>query len=123
VASAAHADPTLIRTGNFARTWGYGGQLVGNMHAYRATDNARLLESADPVGPGNDTAILAMAARSAMVVLAYGQPPASLRSRNAEVVALLRRAGARLTYLRLSKGGTPYHPLYLPATATPQEYT
>ena len=31
VAGPEHADPTLIKTGKYARAWGYGGQLVGNV--------------------------------------------------------------------------------------------
>lgn len=122
VASIAHADPTLIRTGRFARSWGYGGQLIGNMHAYRITDSRLLAGIADPVGPENDAAILSMAERAAIVVLAYGLPPKPLRPRAAVVVEMLRSAGARLTYLRLSQDGTPTHPLYLPADIKPLDY-
>jgi hypothetical protein len=122
VAGIEHSDPTLIKTGRFSRAWGYGGQLVGNVHAYRATDNRRLLEVEDPVGPENDATLLDMARRSDIVVLAYGLPPKPLRPRAAQVVGMLRLAGARLTYLRLSKDGTPAHPLYLPGNLTPQAY-
>lgn len=62
VACVDYSDPTLRKTGTFARAWGYGGQLVGNVHAYRATDKRRLLELNDPVGPKNDRMILEMAA-------------------------------------------------------------
>ena len=122
VAGVEHADPTLIKTGTFSRSWGYGGQLITNVHAYRATDSKRLLSVADPVGAENDAAILAMARRAEIVVLAFGQPPKPLRPRAALVVAMLRTAGARLTYLRLSKDGTPYHPLYLPGSLTPLDF-
>ena len=61
VACTDYSDPTLRKTGRFARTWGYGGQLVANVHAYRATDKSRLLEVPDPVGPKNDRMILEMA--------------------------------------------------------------
>lgn len=81
VACLEHSDPTLRKTGTFARAWGCGGQLVGNVHAYRATDKSRLLEVGDPVGPENDRMILKMAAEAKMVVLAYGQPPKALRAR------------------------------------------
>ena len=123
VASLEHADPTLIRTGQFSRAWGYGGQLVGNVHSYRATDKQRLLEVEDPVGPGNDAGLLRMAKRSGIVMLAYGQPPKPLRARSLEVVKLLRKAGADLHHLRLSKDGSPYHPLYLPGNLTPVRFT
>ena len=118
VACIDHGDPTLRKTGNFARIWGYGGQLVGNVHAYRATDKNRLMEVADPVGPENDRRIAAMAAQAKTVVLAYGQPPKALRSRGAHVVELLRHH-PQLCHLRLAQDGTPVHPLYLPSSLIP----
>jgi len=122
VARIEHADPTLIRTGRFSRTWGFGGQLIGNVYAYRATNGRELLRAGDPAGPGNDAAILAMAARAEIVVLAYGQLPTFLRPGARNVVNMLRRSNARLTYLRLSKDGTPQHPLYLPGNLEPQDF-
>ena len=122
VACTDHSDPTLRKTGTFARVWGYGGQLVGNVHAYRATDKSRLLEVNDPVGPENNRMILEMAAEAKTVVLAYGQPPKALRARGAEVVALLFHH-TRLCHLRLAQDGTPVHPLYLPSTLRPKPHT
>ena len=121
VACTDYSDPTLRRTGTFARAWGYGGQLVGNIHAYRATDKSRLLEVADPVGPENDRMILQMAAEAKTVVLAYGQPPKAFRARSAKVVALLRHH-PELCHLRLAQDGTPVHPLYLPRTLRPKPF-
>lgn len=121
VACVDYGDPTLRKTGTFARAWGYGGQLVGNVHAYRATDKKRLLELDDPVGPENDRMILEMAAEAKTVVLAYGQPPKALRARGAELVALLRHHPG-LCHLRLAQDGTPVHPLYLPSTLRPEPH-
>lgn len=121
VACTDYSDPTIRRTGNFARSWGFGGQLIGNVHAYRATDKSRLLEVADPSGPLNEQMILEMADQAETVVLAYGQPPRALRQRSRQLVALLQHH-PRLTYLRLAQDGTPVHPLYLPADLTPQPY-
>ncbi|KAK0039504.1 DUF1643 domain-containing protein [Biomphalaria pfeifferi] len=112
VAGIQHADPTLIKTGKYARAWGYGGQLIGNVHAYRATDSSHLVDAADPVGPLNDQALLEMAGRASAVILAYGLPPKPLRARAAHVLEMLRRV-APLKYLQLTKDGTPSHPLYL----------
>jgi len=119
VACMEFSDPTLRKTGKFARSWGYGGQLVGNVHAYRATDKNRLLEVADPIGPKNDDAILKMASEAKIVVLAYGQPPKALRQRGQQVAALLG-GHQNLNHLRLAKDGTPVHPLYLPETLRPR---
>jgi hypothetical protein len=121
VACTDYSDPTLRRTGNFARVWGYGGQLVGNVHAYRATDKKRLLKVADPVGPKNDAMILEMAGEAKTVVLAYGQPPKELRGRGQELESLLR-SHPGLCYLRLARDGTPVHPLYLPSNLQPRPH-
>ncbi len=121
VACLEYSDPTLRKTGSFTRAWGYGGQLVGNVHAYRATDKNRLLEVSDPVGPKNDRMIMSMAAEAKIVVLAYGQPPKSLRERGEEVVALMREH-PDLCHLRLAHDGTPVHPLYLPSTLRPKPH-
>jgi len=121
VACLDNSDPTLRRTGTFARTWGYGGQIVCNVHAYRATNKNRLLEVPDPVGPENDRTIREMATQAQTVILAYGQPPKSLRPRGPEIVALLSRH-KNLCHLRLAQDGTPVHPLYLPATLQPQAH-
>ena len=122
VANMEHADPTLIRTGTFSRAWGYGTQIIVNVHAYRATDSDALVMADDPVGPENDAAILAMTDRADIVVLAYGQPPKALRARAGAVVAMLRAAGAKLRFLRLAQDGTPMHPLYLSGSLVPLEY-
>jgi hypothetical protein len=122
VACLDYSDPTLIKTGKFARDWGFGGQLVGNVHAYRATDKNRLLEVHDPVGKENDYSIREMANQAKTVVFAYGQPPKAIRDRGQEVVEMLRDH-ADLCYLQWAKDGvTPCHPLYLKGSLKPQPY-
>ena len=122
VACLDYSDPTLRKTGNFARAWGYGGQLIGNVHAYRATDKTRLLGVDDPVGPENDKSIESMARRAKTVVLAYGAPPKQLKERGQAVANALHHPGG-LCCLRLAKDGiTPVHPLYLPGDLLPKPY-
>jgi len=122
VACLDYSDPTLRKTGKFARAWGYGGQLIGNVHAYRATDKNRLLEVDDPVGPDNDKSILRMASQAKTIVLAYGQPPKKLKKRGQEVVNLLMNYPG-LSYLKLAiDGKTPFHPLYLPPNLIPKPF-
>ncbi|MCI1726015.1 DUF1643 domain-containing protein, partial [Acetobacter peroxydans] len=104
----------------YARACGYGGILVGNTFAYRCTDQARLLETPDPVGPGNDAALLEMAREADKVIAAYGSPHHQvLRARGPEVVHMLQTHGIAVYALRLSTSGRPCHPLYLPASLTP----
>lgn len=118
VACIEYSDPTLRRTGIFSRSWGYGGQLVGNILGYRSTDKNGLLKVDDPIGPQNNKNILEMAKEAKMIILAYGQPPKKFWDRGKEVVGLLDNH-PNLCYLKLSQNGTPVHPLYLPANLRP----
>jgi hypothetical protein len=94
---------------------------VGNTFAYRATDQGRLAQVEDPIGPDNDDHLLAMAGESATAIFAYGQPKhRRLKARGLAVVQLLASHGCPRPYvLRMSKNGTPCHPLYLPETLEP----
>ena len=122
VACIDYRDPTLRKTGKFSRAWGFGGQLVANVHAYRATDKSRLLEVADPVGPDNDESIRHMAQQAERIVLAFGKPPIRLRRRGEDVIDLLKHHPS-LCYLKMAKDGvTPIHPLYLPGDTIPLRY-
>lgn len=121
VATEHGDDRTVAKCQRYARAWGYGGMFVGNSFAYRCTDQKRLLEVDDPVGPDNDAHLLKMARQADLVVLAYGSPQAKgLRARGTEVARLMGQNGIRVTALRLSKSGRPEHPLYLPSILTPE---
>ena len=108
-------DPTVAKCGRFARAWGYGGIYVGNTFAYRATNKKHLRVVADPIGPGNDKHLVAMAKASHIVVFAYGQPGHRTLAPRGQLVArlLMEKAGITPHILKLSKGGIPTHPLYL----------
>ena len=91
--------------------------MMTNLFGLRSTDPRGLLEVDDPVGPGNDAAILAQARRCPLVVLAWGN-----HGRLDDRDQVLRRKLARVSGLRprclgLNANGTPKHPLYLPANA------
>ncbi len=115
-------DPTCTRARRYAERWGYGALIVTNVFGWRATDPAALRQVDDPVGPGNDRAILRAAAQSDLLVCAWGNH-ALLEGRSAAVRRLLREAGVALHALRLNANGEPAHPLYLPGSlaATPWE--
>jgi hypothetical protein len=114
-------DRSVAKCYRFAKAWGYGGIYVGNTFAYRATDQNRLIEVADPIGPDNDAHIIEMAKSAAVVIFAYGKPKhMQLRSRGLTLARLLlEKANVKPHVLKLSKDGTPCHPLYLPKTSKP----
>jgi hypothetical protein len=114
-------DPTVAKCCKFARSWGYGGIHVANTFAYRTTDQRRLVEVADPIGPDNDAHIIAMAKAATVVIFAYGKPKhKQLQSRGLTLLRLvLEKARVKPHILRLGKDGTPCHPLYLPQALKP----
>ncbi|MFW5815779.1 MAG: DUF1643 domain-containing protein [Wenzhouxiangella sp.] len=118
-ADAKRDDPTIRRCTRFARDWGYGSLVVTNLFAFRATDPAELKAVADPVGPRNDHWIRRMAARSDIIVAAWGNHGSWL-GRSEHVCRML---SGRLYCLRLTAAGQPAHPLYLPANLKPIEWS
>jgi hypothetical protein len=117
-------DPTVAKCTRLARKWGYGGLLVGNVFAYRATDQNELARVKNPEGPLNSVHLAAMARQAAMIVCAYGTPRvAALRPAGLLAAQRIAIGGHPLHVLRLSKHGVPYHPLYLPESLTPIPWT
>lgn len=114
-ADARQNDPTIRRCIGFARDWGYGGLVVTNLFAFRATYPADLKATSDPVGPRNDVWLRRMAGQVEMIVAAWGNDGTWL-NRGVRVRQMLAR---RLFCLRLNAAGQPAHPLYLPAGLKP----
>lgn len=111
-ATEVQNDPTVERCERRARALGFGAFRVVNIFAFRATDPKVMRAQADPVGAGNDAAIMAAAAWADRVVCAWGSHGAHLE-RGAAVAALLRGSGRPLYQLGLTKAGEPKHPLYI----------
>ena len=111
-------DPSCTRARNYARRWGFGSVLVTNLFGWRATDPAEMKAARDPVGRGNDAAILRAAREADLVVCAWGNHGAHA-GRGAEVERLLRSSRVKLFSLRRNAGGQPAHPLYLPGSLKP----
>lgn len=111
-------DPTVERCERRARAMGFGGLRVANIFALRSTDPAALYQHDEPVGPGNDAAIIESVAGAGIVVCAWGGH-GNLNDRGAAVLALLRGAGVIPHYLKLNGDGTPKHPLYVAYNVQP----
>ena len=109
-------DPTCARARGYAERWGYGALIVTNIFAFRETDPARMKAAGDPVGPGNNAAIVRAAKDSAIVICAWGNHGTFLE-RSLRVRALLKQT--RLFALRVNANGEPAHPLYLPGKLKP----
>lgn len=120
-ATEVQNDPTVERCERRARALGYGSFAVTNIFAWRDTDPKAMRAAPDPVGPGNDAAILDRAAWADDLIAAWGTHGAHL-DRGAQVSELLHGAAKPLFHLGLSKAGHPRHPLYLPYTQVPEPW-
>lgn len=107
------SDPTVTRCENRAREWGYGGLIVTNIFAFRATDPKDMKAQDDPVGPENNGHIFHAALQSADIVCGWGTHGSYL-GRDKHVIQLLQRHGIRPMSLGVTKDGHPRHPLYVP---------
>ena len=118
-ATEVQNDPTVERCERRARTLGFDGFGVANIFSYRATDPKVMRAQADPIGPGNDAAITALAQDVDVLICAWGTHGAHL-GRGAEVARLLRSTGRPLFHLGLTKAGDPKHPLYIGYAQQPE---
>jgi hypothetical protein len=113
-------DPTIRRCVGFARDGGYGGILIGNLFAWRATDAIEIKKSSQPIGSANDAALAKIIMNAPTIVCAWGNG-GTYMDRNDQVLRMIRNLGRRPHCLRMTKQGHPSHPLYLPRGLRPME--
>jgi hypothetical protein len=130
-ATAEVSDPTIRRCMGFAYSWGADGLWILNLFGWRSTDPLGLLETPDPVGPGNDDAIRAVLSspRLGPVVCGWGdgkRPVADLvRERSDRVLSMIHEARPPELVTRLgqtTRTGAPRHPLYLRSETELEEH-
>lgn len=109
-------DPTNRRTIGFAKDLGYGGMVMANLYAYRATQPRDLFAAKDPVGPDNDRLLAQLGAKGLTLIGGWGNH-GHRPERLAQIAHLPLKA------LKLNATGAPAHPLYLKRGLTPFDYT
>lgn len=106
-ADALVDDPTIRRCRSFAAAHGFGGIVVANLFAFRATNPKALGGAVDPVGPDNDDHLRQLS--HIVVCAAWGAYKADARVE--EVKALV---GTKALFsLGETASGAPRHPLYV----------
>lgn len=125
-ADASEDDPTIRRCMGFSQSWGYGGLVVVNLFAFRATKPAELKKRLAGTGAveqqrivGVDNRVhLGRAMREAdLVVGAWGAGLKPWSTKRAEMLRIRVVHGEcpPLMCLGRTKCGAPRHPLYVPA--------
>lgn len=100
-------DPTVTRCINYAKRWGYGGMIMSNIFAFRATDPADMKAAKDPIGPENDKWLIKLSKEADIIIAAWGNH-GKFMNRGPAVLKLLNN----LHYLEMNNTGNPKHPLY-----------
>lgn len=111
-ADAEQDDPTIRRCIGFAQRDGFGGIVVVNLFAYRATDPRELLAADDPIGPDNDATLVALVGASGQTVAAWGAPGGEYGRERAKFVHSIATRRP-LASLGTTLHGHPRHPLYV----------
>jgi hypothetical protein len=109
----------------FARDWGCGRLITVNLFAWRAREPRALATVGDPIGPENDSHIIAAAheavASGGLLICAWGDFPRkvterrgwALRDRDRAVMRLLTTTPAQpLALGNPTDNGSPRHPLH-----------
>lgn len=118
-ADAFKDDPTVAKCQRYTRSWGdYGGIIMLNIFAFRATDPQIMKKAPDPVGVDNDAWIKYTTMNAPLVIAKWGNHGAYLH-RSSEVCSYLKG----LKCLEIAKTGEPKHVLYLKGSLQPRDYT
>lgn len=113
VADANTSDRTLERCISFAKEYGYGGLLIGNLFAFRSTKISEMKKAKDPIGRKTDEYLLSMVGLASKVIVAWGNDGHFL-DRNSDVLKFIKDPYC----LKINKTGSPGHPLYIPLSST-----
>ena len=113
-ADATQDDNTSRVCMNYAKRWGFGSLLLGNLFAIRSTDPRGIRRVSDPIGPHNDWCLKKLQAQASLVICAWGDAGAHL-DRDQQVLGFLTAPHC----LAKLKSGRPGHPLYKRATLNP----
>ncbi len=110
-------DPTIRRCIGYAKDWGYGGYIMGNIFSFRSTNPHVMKKAKNPVGPNNNMWLLKLHNEADLTIAAWGNHGKFL-NRGKEVFKLI----PKIQCLRITKEGFPSHPLYLPKNLKPFPY-
>ena len=110
-------DPTIRRCMHYAYEWGFGGLIMLNLFAFRATLPSDLRKSKFPVGQENNQFIVDSQNEAGIVLVAWGNN-GNLLNRDQAVMQLISNPMC----LNINKSGQPAHPLYQRKDISPKKY-
>ena len=115
-ASELENDPTIRRVMGFGKLYGYGGVVMLNVGAFRATDPKDWKAAVDPFGPRNTIECLQTYLnqfKPVLTVAAWGKP-AMISQRGVHRAEAIKKAITGMRCWGRNADGSPRHPLMLP---------
>lgn len=107
-------DPTIRKCMKFSQRLGYGGLIVVNLYAFRATDPDDLHDADEPVGKDNVEYIERALAQTCGAIAAWGEGIPKIRGGMKLCIDRLFEWGyTRWSCFGVNKSGMPKHPLYI----------
>lgn len=109
-ANALDNDKTVVRCANFAKDWGFGGMMIGNLYAIRTSKPEELFkcQGLEEPDPENDLNIETMKEQCQTIVYAWGVHG---RQFDAGDNFILKNPGG--FYIDKTNTGIPKHPLFI----------
>ncbi len=117
-ADETYDDPTIRRCLFYSSRWGFGGLIMVNLFAFRATLPKDLKNSKHPVGRDNNQFIIHAHKDASMTIAAWGND-GDLYNRDQEVLEIISNPMC----LKINKTGQPAHPLYQKKDIKPKPYS
>lgn len=109
-------NPITATLEKYAKKWGYGGYMLANLFAFKATNSDELtVIGKDAIGPSNDHWIKYLIEYSDKVICAWGEK-GKLYGRANEVLKMIEEPYC----IGRNMSGQPAHPLYLPRDWQPK---
>lgn len=105
-ADAEQDDPTILKCIAYTKNWGYGGFIMVNLFAYRATNPKDLYSITDPIGRDNDKYLQNAFDEAEKVICCWGKS-GNLNGKNAEVLKVINKPYC----LAKVKNGNPSSPI------------
>lgn len=117
-------DNTIKKLVRYSKRWGYGGIIMTNIFAFRATQPKDMKKAEDPIGPDNDRYLCnIISSGQATTVVAMWGNHGVYKQRGERVKQLLNemefKGYINLKCFEISKQGQPKHPLFLSETLDP----
>jgi hypothetical protein len=117
-------DPTMRRLKDFCARWGYGGFVMLNLFAFRATQPEDMKAAENPEGDPDNVAVISktMLDDNIVAIVAAWGTHGAFNDRGKTIIDKAETCGRTLWCLGKNQDGSPKHPLYVAGETQLERY-